>query len=93
MYSLVTVGRLFSHIYVHIPFYYFFPIWFSEIYVDKDNVINSCRAFSCIAEVGDYDPEDHPPGYVAQFKMLPKQTAKQEDKIAEIHKSLTQEGG
>lgn len=40
------------------------------------------------AEVGDYDPQDHPPGYVSEFKMLPKQTQKQEDKIAEIHKTL-----
>ena len=40
------------------------------------------------AEVGDYDPQDHPPGYVAQFKMLPKQTTKQEEKIADIHKTL-----
>jgi hypothetical protein len=41
------------------------------------------------AEVGDYDPEDHPPGYVSEFKMLPKQNAKMEDEIMEIHKTLT----
>ncbi len=41
------------------------------------------------AEVGDYDPQDHAPGYIAQFKMLPKQTQKQEEKIAELHKTLT----
>lgn len=40
------------------------------------------------AEVGDYDPEDHPPGYVAEFKMLPKQNAKMEEKIAELHQTL-----
>ncbi len=40
------------------------------------------------AEVGDYDPQDHPPGYVTEFKMLPKQTQKQEEKIAELHKQL-----
>ena len=44
------------------------------------------------AEVGDYDPQDHPPGYVSQFKMLPKQTQKQEEKIAEIHKGLSLSG-
>lgn len=41
------------------------------------------------AELGDYDPQDHLPGYVSQFKMLPKQTQKQEEKIAEIHQTLT----
>ena len=40
------------------------------------------------AEVGDYDPVDHPPNYVAEFKMLPKQTQKHEEKIAELHKGL-----
>ena len=41
------------------------------------------------AEVGDYDPEDHAQGYVGSFNMLPKQTPKIEEKIAEIHKTLT----
>jgi hypothetical protein len=40
------------------------------------------------AEVGDYDPVDHPPGYVGDFNMLPKQTPKMEERIAEIHKTL-----
>ena len=42
----------------------------------------------CVAEVGDYDPQDHPAGYVSEFKMLPKQTNKHEDRIAELHKNL-----
>ena len=40
------------------------------------------------AEVGDYDPQDHGPDYVSQFKMLPKQTMKHEEKIVEAHKAL-----
>lgn len=40
------------------------------------------------AEVGDYDPQDHPPGYVAEFKMLPGQNIQQEQQIHEIHKTL-----
>ena len=40
------------------------------------------------AEVDDYNIVDHPPGYVSEFKMLPKQTPKQEEKICEIHKTL-----
>ena len=48
------------------------------------------NGFLCLlsAEVGDYDPQDHPPGYISQFKMLPKQTQKQEEKIAEFHKKF-----
>lgn len=50
----------------------------------------SLSALICsIAEVGDYHPEDHPQGYVSEFKMLPKQNAKMEAEIMEIHKSLT----
>ena len=41
------------------------------------------------AEVGDYDPQDHGPGYVSEFKMLPKQTPKHEEKITEAHRALS----
>lgn len=41
-----------------------------------------------LAEVGDYDPEEHLVDYVNKFKMLPKQTPKQEEKIAELHRGL-----
>ena len=40
------------------------------------------------AELGDYDPEEHLVDYVNQFKMLPKQTPRQEEKIAELHKEM-----
>ncbi|XP_062580054.1 FERM domain-containing protein 5-like isoform X2 [Saccostrea cucullata] len=45
-------------------------------------------AYIIQSEVGDYHPEDHPPGYVSEFKMLPKQNAKMEEEIMEIHKTL-----
>lgn len=44
--------------------------------------------FVILAEVGDYDPEEHLIDYVSKFKMLPKQTQRQEEKITELHKSL-----
>ncbi|KAK3792881.1 hypothetical protein RRG08_039814 [Elysia crispata] len=47
-------------------------------------------AYIIQSEVGDYDPQDHPPGYVSEFKMLPKQTPKHEEKIMEAHKSLAE---
>ncbi|CAG5136494.1 unnamed protein product, partial [Candidula unifasciata] len=45
-------------------------------------------AYIIQSEVGDYDPQDHPIGYVSSFKMLPKQTPRLEEKITEAHKAL-----
>ncbi|GFS06257.1 FERM domain-containing protein 3 [Elysia marginata] len=47
-------------------------------------------AYIIQSEVGDYDPQDHPLGYVSEFKMLPKQTPKHEEKIMEAHKALAE---
>jgi len=41
-----------------------------------------------IAEIGDYDAEEHLVDYVSQFRLLPKQTLRQEQRIAELHKTL-----
>ncbi|KAK2163444.1 hypothetical protein LSH36_79g04025, partial [Paralvinella palmiformis] len=49
---------------------------------------NELAGYIIQSEVGDYDPQDHPSGYITQFKMLPKQTQKQEEKIAEFHKKF-----
>uniref|UniRef100_A0A0B7AKC0 FERM domain-containing protein n=1 Tax=Arion vulgaris TaxID=1028688 RepID=A0A0B7AKC0_9EUPU len=48
-------------------------------------------AYIIQSEVGDYDPQDHPIGYVSNFKMLPKQTPKHEEKIMDAHKALVGE--
>ncbi|XP_013789037.2 FERM domain-containing protein 5-like isoform X2 [Limulus polyphemus] len=37
------------------------------------------------SELGDYDPDEHSGNYVADFKLLLKQTARLEEKVAEIH--------
>nr|XP_047936477.1 FERM domain-containing protein 3 isoform X2 [Anser cygnoides] len=44
---------------------------------------------ACIvqAELGDYDPDEHPENYISDFKIFPKQSQKLEKKIAEIHKN------
>lgn len=52
---------------------------------------NYLAAFIIQSELGDYDIQDHPPGYVSQFKMLPKQTPKIEEQITEIHKTLAKQ--
>ncbi|XP_076443403.1 FERM domain-containing protein 5-like isoform X2 [Babylonia areolata] len=45
-------------------------------------------AYIVQSEVGDYDPEDHPPGYISEFKMLPKQTPRLEERVMEQHRAL-----
>uniref|UniRef100_A0A8D0KTI7 FERM domain containing 3 n=1 Tax=Strix occidentalis caurina TaxID=311401 RepID=A0A8D0KTI7_STROC len=44
---------------------------------------------ACIvqAELGDYDPDEHPENYISDFKIFPKQSQKLEKKIAEMHKN------
>ncbi|KAK7146500.1 hypothetical protein R3I93_014066 [Phoxinus phoxinus] len=44
---------------------------------------------ACIvqAELGDYDPEEHPVDYISDFKLFPKQSLKLERKIIEIHQN------
>lgn len=44
---------------------------------------------ACIvqAEIGDYDPDEHPDNYMCDFKIFPKQSQKLERKIVEVHKS------
>ena len=44
--------------------------------------------FFAAAEIGDYDAEEHLLDYVSQFRLLPKQTPRQEQRVAELHKTL-----
>jgi len=45
--------------------------------------------FMCVpAELGDYDPRRHSPGYVSEFRFLSNQTVELESRIAELHKGL-----
>lgn len=38
------------------------------------------------AELGDYHPDDHSPGYLHQLPLIPGQTEEMEKKVAELHK-------
>lgn len=38
------------------------------------------------AELGDYHPEEHGPGYLSRLQLIPGQTEEMEKKIAELHK-------
>nr|CAD7398519.1 unnamed protein product [Timema poppensis] len=40
------------------------------------------------AELGDYDPRRHSPGYVSEFRFLSNQTVELESRISELHKGL-----
>lgn len=44
---------------------------------------------ACIvqAELGDYDPDEHPENYISEFEIFPKQSQKLERKMAEIHQN------
>ncbi|XP_055024022.2 FERM domain-containing protein 3 isoform X1 [Misgurnus anguillicaudatus] len=44
---------------------------------------------ACIlqAELGDYDPEEHPADYISDFKLFPKQSPRLDRKIIDIHQN------
>ncbi|XP_072372758.1 FERM domain-containing protein 3 isoform X3 [Scyliorhinus torazame] len=47
----------------------------------------SLGAYTLQAELGDYEPHEHPEGYVGEIKLFPKQTQKLERKMEQIHKN------
>lgn len=52
---------------------------------------NKSRLFSFLyfaAELGDYDPRRHLPGYASEFNIIANQTQELENKASEIHKGL-----
>ncbi len=51
----------------------------------------TCRCVSLsfrTAELGDYDPYKHTPGYVSEYRFVPDQKEELEDSIEQIHKTL-----
>lgn len=46
-------------------------------------------AYIIQSELGDYDPIEHKEGYVSEYKLFLKQTAKLEEKIAQVHRGLS----
>lgn len=38
------------------------------------------------AELGDYNPLEHTPGYLSELQLLPEQTEEAEHRISELHK-------
>ena len=44
--------------------------------------------FKITAELGDFDAERHPPGYISEFRFMANQSSTLEGEIAEKHKQL-----
>lgn len=44
-------------------------------------------SYTVQAELGDYDPEEHGPDYVADFRFAPSQTRELEEKVVDLHKT------
>lgn len=51
---------------------------------EKAKQLNALHLFT--AELGDYHPEEHGPGYLSQLQLIPGQTEEMEKKISELHK-------
>lgn len=44
------------------------------------------------AELGDYEPEEHGPDYVSDFRFAPNQTRELEERVMELHHNYRLEG-
>ncbi len=58
----------------------------------KSNPVTVRRLFTILllflAELGDYDPVRHSPGYVSEFRFLSRQSEELEDRIHQTHAKL-----
>ncbi|KAF7250285.1 Band 4.1-like protein 4A, partial [Varanus komodoensis] len=52
------------------------------------NIAAQLGAYAVQAELGDYDPYKHTPGYVSEYRFVPDQKEELEDAIERIHKTL-----
>ncbi|XP_007234708.3 band 4.1-like protein 1 isoform X2 [Astyanax mexicanus] len=44
-------------------------------------------SYAVQAELGDYDPEEHGPDYVSEFRFAPSQTRELEERVMELHRT------
>lgn len=44
-------------------------------------------SYTVQAELGDYEPEEHGPDYVADFRFAPNQTRELEERVMELHRN------
>uniref|UniRef100_A0A8C1VKY9 Si:dkey-178k16.1 n=1 Tax=Cyprinus carpio TaxID=7962 RepID=A0A8C1VKY9_CYPCA len=44
-------------------------------------------SYAVQAELGDYDPEEHGPDYISEFRFAPNQTRELEERVMELHRN------
>uniref|UniRef100_A0A8C2APX4 Si:dkey-178k16.1 n=1 Tax=Cyprinus carpio TaxID=7962 RepID=A0A8C2APX4_CYPCA len=44
-------------------------------------------SYAVQAELGDYDPEEHGPDYISEFRFAPNQTRELEERVMELHRT------
>lgn len=44
-------------------------------------------SYAVQAELGDYDPEEHGPDYISDFRFAPNQTRELEERVMELHRT------
>lgn len=49
-------------------------------------------SYTVQAELGDYEPEEHGPDYVSDFRFAPNQTRELEERVIELHHNYRSEG-
>lgn len=49
-------------------------------------------SYTVQAELGDYEPEEHGPDYVSDFRFAPNQTRELEERVMELHHNYRSEG-
>ena len=54
---------------------------------DRSIWLNIYDIFTISAELGDFNPEEHTPGYLSEFRFIPGQSEDFEKEVAELHKS------
>ena len=53
------------------------------------SLVHTLKSCSCeTAELGDFDPRQHSPGYVSELRLLPNQTEVFERRVATLHRRL-----
>lgn len=54
-------------------------------YLERNQIFNNYFIYS-LAELGDYNPEEHEAGYLSHLQLVPNQNEEIESKISELHK-------
>lgn len=79
--------NIFSILKLHV---YLSALLFMIVFISLTFVLVICwiyHYFYSLAELGDYDPVQHTPGFVSEFRFVPDQTEEMEIDILNFYKS------